>query len=117
MNLRITIATLGLLAAGTSFAQEATVFPAATSTSALTRAEVTAAVVQARAAGQLQVNEADFARLPQTTGTLSRAEVRAELQRAIDSGEHDRLNAEAYSALPMPTKSTARMAVIAAWQR
>lgn len=117
MNVRIAIATLGLLAAGSSFAQEATVFAAEKATSALSRAEVTAAVVQARAAGQLPVNEADFARVPQTAGTLTRAEVHAELLRAIASGEHERLNAEAYGALPMATKSATRVPMITAWQR
>jgi hypothetical protein len=96
MNTRHLIIALSFAAAGSAFAQEATVFPPS-GPSNTTRAEVKAVLEQARAAGELRVNEADFAQFPTTASSRTREEVRAEVRAAIASGELRAWNAEAIS--------------------
>lgn len=98
MNTRTLIAAAALTfaAAGSAFAQEATLFPAADTQSSVTRAEVRADAVRALKQGEL--TEAAMLNLQATPRSeLSRDAVRADTRRAQRSGAVDMIDAEAFS--------------------
>jgi hypothetical protein len=88
---RLVLAAAALLPLAVS-AQEATPEPAAAA-STLNRAEVRAALEQARANGEMKVFRAGYIGEPATQ--RSRADVMAEVRQARASGELARVNAEA----------------------
>ena len=81
------IAALALTLAGTAFAQEATYEYPQAAVSQLTRAEVTAQVMQARADGTLRQNELQRQQYAPFVASLSRDEVRAQTLAAAANGE------------------------------
>ncbi len=83
-------------ASGAAFAQEATVVPALSDTSTLTRSEVRADVLAARADGRLAALDSRLGLTGDTLSSLSRQAVVAQTKRALASGEIDLINAQAY---------------------
>ncbi len=90
-------------AAGSAFAQEATVEPAHTA-GKTSRADVVAQARQALRQGHFSelhaINPVQASNAANSNTALSREAVRAEARAALASGEIARLNAEAYSAAP-----------------
>ena len=100
---------LSLVAAGSALADDPTI-EASRAPSTLTRAEVTAQVLQARAAGTLTVSDAQLNQGDAVVSTRSREDVRAETLAAIASGEIHALTAETV-AFQLPTITNRRATV------
>ena len=91
---RIAALALSFAAAGSAFAESPGLDTQHLSGSTLTRAEVTAEVLQARAAGTLVATEADLNKGEVVLTARSREAVRADTLAAIASGEVQALAAE-----------------------
>jgi hypothetical protein len=99
MNVLKKLTALSLvLAAGATFAQEATPDTWMEASAAKSRAQVQTELQQARANGEMKVFRAGY--IESVKQARSRADVVADLQHARASGELDRLNAEAASFAP-----------------
>ena len=91
---RIAALALSFAAAGSAFAESPGLDDQRLAASTLTRAEVTAEVLQARAAGTLVATEADLNKGDTVLVSRSRDAVRADTLAAIASGEVQALAAE-----------------------
>jgi len=91
---RIAALALSFAAAGSAFAESPGLESQQQAASTLTRAEVTAQVLQARAAGTLAATEADLNKGEVVLTARSRDAVRADTLAAIASGEVQALAAE-----------------------
>ena len=97
MNTRIHLIALSSLAFGLSapaIAQEATVFPAVSVASEVSRADVRAEAIRALSAGELTEYAALVGPAP-AASELSREDVRQATLKAIDNGTASRIDAEA----------------------
>lgn len=92
------VVAIAFAASGAAFAQEATVVPAMSDTSTLTRADVRADVLAARADGSLAALDSRLGLAGDTMSNVSRQAVVAQTKRALASGEVALINARSYDA-------------------